>query len=95
MTNPYPISGSYLSNVYGICIITRRKADTLKLLHMAIDMGCFTFDADYYVDIFKFGENDLYFYCKTVQHSRLTINDERSEKFCNLYGLEWREDHTG
>ena len=92
MTNPYPITGSYLSNVYGIYIISRRKVDTIKLLHMAIDMGCFTFDEDYYVDIFRFSENDLYFYCETAQYSRLTINEERSKKFCNLYGFEWRED---
>lgn len=93
-SGPFPQSGSYLSNVYGIYIITKRKADTLKLLHLAIDMGCFTFDSDYYGDIFRFSDRDGFFYCDTAQHSRLTINENRSEKYCRLYGFEYREDFT-
>ena len=87
---PYPLEGSYISETYGIYIRTRRNADAIRLMSMAIDMGCFTYDGNF-GDIFRLErEGDVWVY-RTVNYPKVTVYKYLAEKFCRLYGLDWQE----
>ena len=93
MSNPFPLDGSYISNKYGIYIIAKRNADVVSILNRAMNFSCFVFSGEY-SDVFRIEERDGLWYCETVAYSRLNINEFISERFCRLYGLEWREDFS-
>ncbi len=90
MTEPYPLSGSFISEKYGIYIKTRREEDTIRLLHLAIDYGCFTFEG-YLMDVFRMHEDGGVWICETFKYPKVTINKHTSRRFCNYYGFEYQE----
>ena len=90
MTEPYPLSGSQISKKTGIYIRTRREADTIRLLHLAVDYGCFTWEGDF-MDVFRIREENGIWICETVKYPKVTVNSFVSRRFCNYYGFEFEE----
>ena len=90
MTEPYPLDGSYISEKLGIHIKTRREADTIRLLHLAVNDGCFTWDGEF-GDIFRVYESNGIWICQTAKYPRVVVNKYIAERWCNYHGFDFEE----
>lgn len=90
MTEPYPLDGSYISEKLGIYIKTRREADTLRLLMLAVDAGCFTWEGEF-ADIFRIREESGVWICETAKYPRVVVNKYMARRFCNYHGFDFEE----
>ena len=87
---PYPLEGSYVSEISGIYIRTLREADTIKLLNLAVHYGVFTWEGEF-GDRFRVTEENGVWVCRTHGQNKITVWKHISKKFCDVYGFVFEE----